>query len=489
MSPLFKCSLVAALLLATATTAHAGSSGIVLESYVGPRSADAPRLLAPVFNEMSTHGFANGPDGLGNVLQTAASSAARTAAGLPGDFSDSIEHGYKSWIKGDFKAAIATLAPLVDAAHENVAAIAQDQKLRGQVQRALIALALCNQRLGNATAAQAAMTELVRSYPDAAISRANQGPEVFALYDNTRKQLAASPHGKLTIHSSDANTSVFIDERFEKNGDVTRDDLIAGDYRVYVALGTHEGRVYHVTVAPGLPASIDIDWSFNDALQTMPTWTGFAFPTDADRARNNATFAARVAKLVGASAVAVVSIETRGGHSSLIGELVGIDSGRAIRRAHLSLDTEPSNQQLRTLGAFLDGENAADGLTVDLAPPTLKQTASAVEAIPDDHSDGLAHSHFRGWKYAVAITGLAAVGAGVEFLHLNNTCSSSPGAGQLCPRLYDTTTLGYAAIGAGAALLATSIYMFVADHRHSPTHTAAIVPANGGAMFYASSNF
>ena len=489
MSALPKTSL-ATLLLTAATVAHAAPGGIVLETYAGPRSADAPRLLAPVFDELAKHGFASGPDGVGARLQTATSSAARTAAGLPVDFADSIERGYKSWIKGDFKPAIATLAPLVELAHENVAAIAQDQKLRAQMQRGLIALALCNQRLGNTSQATAIMAELVRSYPDATISRANQGPEVFTLYDNTRKQLAAAPHGKLVLHTSDATTSVFIDERFEKNGDVTRDDLIAGDYRVYVALGSHEGRVYHATVAANTTTSIDVDWAFNDALHTTPNWTGFSFSNQADQVRSSAPFAARVAKSIGATAVAVMSIESQNGHASVTGSLVSIENGHEIRRAHLPLDIEPSSQQLHALGAFLAGDSAADGVVVELSPAAPPRITSNEKPVFDDEHDGVLHPHYGTWKYGLAITGLAAVGAGIEFLHLNNTCSSSPGPGQLCPRLYDTTTLGYVALGAGAAFIAGSVYMFVMEHRHHrQKRTAAIIPTAGGAMIYAATSF
>src|SRR5258706_6409443 len=112
--------------------AASADSGIVIEAYTGARPDNAGRLLGPVLEELTTRGFSVGYDGVGRRFEGEVSRSARTAQGMPGDFSDAVDRGHKAWIDGKYDQAVEILAPLIETAHGNAAAVSQDSKLRGQ---------------------------------------------------------------------------------------------------------------------------------------------------------------------------------------------------------------------------------------------------------------------------------------------------------------------------------------------------------------------
>ena len=103
--------------------AAAADNGVVIESYTGARPDNAGRLLGPVLEELTTRGFTVGYDGIGRKFEGEVSRSARTAAGMPGDFADSVDSGHKAWIAGRYDEAVSILSPLIETAHGNAAAL------------------------------------------------------------------------------------------------------------------------------------------------------------------------------------------------------------------------------------------------------------------------------------------------------------------------------------------------------------------------------
>src|SRR5690349_25133369 len=87
--------------------AASADNGVVIESYTGARPDNAGRLLGPVLEELASSGFTVGYDGIGRKFEGKVSRSARTAAGMPGDFSDSVDSGHKAWIAGRSDGAVA----------------------------------------------------------------------------------------------------------------------------------------------------------------------------------------------------------------------------------------------------------------------------------------------------------------------------------------------------------------------------------------------
>ena len=471
-----------AVLVVLGVAASARAGGIVLESYTGPRPPDAARLLSPILDELAARGFAGG-DTLARTYDAQVSRPAQTATGLPSDFAAQVDAGFKDWVNGQFDAAIKALGPLVEAAHANTGAFMADQSLRQPLLKALIALALSQQRTGDPGATRATFTEILRAFPDTQLSRASYGPEAADLFEQVRRETLASGKGKLTVKVADDSSVVFVDEAYRAVGS-TSADLVPGEYRVCVMKDKQPTRSHRVVVRANAETTLAVDPALDQAIHTNG-WTGFQFATDADREAHEASYAAGVARGIGASAVAVVGIEDVNGRPSIVGSLVSLETGREIRRASVAVDPDPSTERLRALAKFLAGDDPAAGLDVQLGgaggqatgSPTETSSGGALHATADTSS-----GRWGGYKWISGGLAVAAVGTGVALVALDGHCSAPMVAGRPCNELYSTKTPGFIALGSGAVLAGVSIWLFVTSGGHGPAHTAYLVPTDGGAM-------
>lgn len=445
----------------------ARADGIVLESYTGERAADAPRLLGPVLDELSRKKFTAG-DGIARQFDTQVSRAALQTSGLPADFAQQVDRGFKAWVSGKFDEAIKTLGPLVDMAHANTGRFAAEPALREPLQKALIALALAHLRIGDQAAMRAAFGELVRSFPDAQVSRAVYGPEAQQAFAEVRKELQSGGRGKLTVKVTDDAAVVFINEAYRAVGSTTA-ELIPGEYRVIVMANKQPSRAHRIAVAANAEAVIEIDPKFDLAVRTSG-FTGLAFANQSERDANEAAFAAKFARSVNASAVAIVGIDEVHGRPAVVGVLVSLQTGREIRRASIPIEPDPSTDRLRALARFLAGEEPEPGLDV------LTGGAGGGGGGGSFRDEQPAKPRWGGWRWVTGGLALGAIVTGAVLVGLDGRCSTEPPAGQQCNDLYATATPGYIALGGGAVLAGISIYLF-ATHKSAPV----VQPTSGGA--------
>ncbi|HEY5945182.1 MAG TPA: hypothetical protein VIV40_06810 [Kofleriaceae bacterium] len=452
------------------STSIARGGGVVLESYTGERPADAPRLLAPVLEELSRRDYDAG-DAVARSYEAQASRPAVTPAGLPSDFAAQADRGFKSWIAGRFEEATRILVPLVESAQANSGAFARDPSLRDPMLKALIALALAYQRIGDLGAMRSTFGEVLRSFPDAQVSRAVYGPDAAQAFDQVRRDTQALGRGKLIIKVDDAAV-VFVDEMYRAVGPTTL-DLAPGEYRVVVMMNKQPSRSHHVTVRANAETTVEIDAKLDQALRTAG-FTGMTFVNESDRDTHEAQFAQRFAKTVGASAVAVVGIDSVRGRLAVVGTLVSLQTGREIRRASIPVEPDPSRDRLRALARFLAGDDPAPGLEVQFS-------GSEQDPPNDDHHDRVEAPRgdggpWGGWRFVTAGLGVAGLATGVVLVALDGKCPSTPPMGQQCNDFYDTATPGYLALAGGAVFTGLSIYLF-ATHHSAPV----VTPTSGGA--------
>lgn len=454
------------------TSSIARGGGIVLESYTGERPADAARLLEPVLEELSQREYAAG-DTVARSYEAHASRAAVTPGGLPSDFAAQVDRGFKAWIGGRFDEAIKVLVPLVETAQANPGAFAQNPALRDPMQKALIALALAQQRIGDLSAMKATMSELLRSFPEAQVARATYGPDAHQAFEQVRREVVAAGKGTLTVKTDDSAV-VFIDEAYRAVGS-TSVELSPGEYRVVVMLNKQPSRNHRVAVRANGEATVEIDARLDQALRTTG-YTGLLFATQADRDAHEAAYAQQFAKTVGASAVAVVGIDEVRGRPAVVGSLVSLESGREIRRASIPVEPDPSRDKLRALARFLAGDDPAPWLDVQFSggpDDGLARGGDHGGATPSDARQG---GRWGGWRFLTGGLAVAGIATGVVLVALDGRCPETPPPGQQCNDYYDTATGGYVALGAGAAFAGLSIYLF-ATHEGAPV----VAPTRGGA--------
>jgi hypothetical protein len=455
-----------------------GAGGIVLEAYTGQRAADATRLLGPVLDELAARGFSAG-DTVARQIDGKVSRAAEDHGGLPADFAAQVDKGFRAWVSGKFDDAIKILVPLVDLAHANSGAFVRDPSLREPLNKALIVLAIAQQRTGDPSAARATFGEVLRAYPDSQVSRGTYGPEAADLFDQVRRELVAAGKGKLTVKSDDGAV-VFVDEVFRGTSTM---ELAPGEYRVTVMLNKVPSRSHRVVVNAGNETTIAVDAKLDAALHT-DRWTGLLFSSEADRDAHEAPFAAKLATSVGASAVAVVGIEDVRGRPAVVGSLVSLSSGREIRRASVAMEPDPSTDRLKALARYLAGDEPEGGIEV-------QPLDAAPKAGPDDggHETGggavVAHGdtsrgRWGGWKWITAAVGVGGIGTGAVLLALDGSCSMKT-VGTPCP-VYDFKAAGYGTIAGGAVFIGISVYLFATQSQEHPKRTAFFAPAGDGAV-------
>ncbi len=274
--------------------APVSAEGIVVQSFTGARPENAAQLLGPLLDELSLRGFAV-TDALSRNYEHRVSRVA--TAPMPDDFASAVERGHKAWIDGHFGDAIDTLGVLVDSAHANAAVVAQNQAHREKLFKALVALALSHQRRGDLAEARATLAEILRSFPDAQLSRSIYGPEAFQLFESVRRDVGHAGRARLSIKAPET-AAVFINEHFERVGSFTKTDLIPGVYRVFVQVGRRTSRTHAIEVRADDERVIAFDIDYEVSLHTSP-WTGFEFATSAQREADENRYATRFADEAG----------------------------------------------------------------------------------------------------------------------------------------------------------------------------------------------
>jgi len=462
--------LAASAIALAAAPARADSRNIiVLESYDRRQPKDAERLLAPLLDELG---------GLGYIVGADLASRISAAMSLPGETGErnvaaairAVDAGWSSWLNGDFKAAIDTLTGAVDILHENPATFASAPEHRELMMRALVGVALGLQRLEHGDRAQTAMAELIRSFPDQELDRAEFGPEAYALYRRVAAELREQRPGSLRVAVDDDGAAVFINERFAGTGEVVQTRLAPGRYRVYVRRGRTGGRLHIVDVAAGVDRVVSIDTALDAALRSAPHFIGLRFNGADERARLESGKATAIAREVGASGVIVVSIRQFEGRRSIVGSLLSLDSGKPQRSAAIAVEpTLPTESVVRSLARFLAGEDPAPGLIVAAPRPDLVAT-------------GPRESRFGAWPWIAAGVGVAAIAAGAVLFDLDGPIFDDQD--RHTPDEYRTRNAGIGLTVGGVVAIGAGVTMWLLDRRDSSAVEPTLAPGDGGGLTF-----
>lgn len=462
---------IAALLVLSSlpSPARAGQP-IVLESYAGERPADADAVLLPVIDELAKHGFVVGPAVVGRKLEAEVSRPA-VAGGLPEGFAAALARGYDLWTNGKFNEAAALLGPLVEAVRRSPGELARDgsEALAAQVQKAQIALAISQQKLGDRAAAKQTLAEALRGDPELKLSRGMYGQEASALYDEVLRELTERGKGKVIIEASGAG--IYVNERLVGMGKREL-YLFPGEYRVVARFGNDLSRAHRVAIAGGDIHQLEIDPDFDRAVHTQPGWTGFSFAASADRERDEQRHAAAFATAIGADQVVVVGIDIVRGRRMIKGALLNKSNGREFRSGSIPLDASPSEEQRRNLARFLNGAPATPDIIVESTGPGGRASGR----------DAAARPMWTGWKWLAGGGALAAGALGGVFLSYNGTCSAPTEPGVPCPDHYNTAVQGWISVGGAVALAGVTVLLVVRERRadDSAARAAYVAPAPGG---------
>jgi hypothetical protein len=427
--------------------AVAAAPAVVLESYAGPRPADADQVLKPVYAELGKRGFVLGPKLVTIIGETLSHGASQLTATQAIDAQRIVEDGYQKFIDGDYAAAVAAedRALAIYAA----ALVPNPDPLRKLQWKAMVVVARSHEVLGHGEDAFRVMAEAIRTFPDAVVTSAEFDPQVIALHRRVKQELARQGTGALEVRVDDSAAVVFVNERFAGTGTAKLDGLPVGRYRIYVAKGEVAGRVHEVEVAAGGHATVDIAWSVDGVLRTDDSYAGLEVPLGQDTSGEIGA-AIKVARAVGAKSVVVLGIRAVEGRRSVIAYAVSTESQNKVFGAVQLEPIDPGADTLTKLAALVAGDKSASVSGIITREPVVANRQLV----------GLRHGGLHRVKWIVGGVAIAALAAGGTLIALDNV----PDAGTTRGTNYRETKKPGIGVGIGGAVVAVvAIYMFATD--------------------------
>jgi hypothetical protein len=349
-------------------------------------------VLEALVVELHANGFVVG-DALRARVETLSRPSAPLGDAELAEIRSAVEVGWQHWTAGEYAKAVESLSPAVAKLQASPAVVAQQTPVRDQLYKALIGLAMANKRLGNQDEARQHMAAVARGFTDRGVSRAQFGPEVHDFFRKIQAELAAQGTGSLRIEVDDPAAVIFLDERYEAVGSVSRSDLLPGTYRVYVRKGDSPGRVHDVTVSPSGMTELRITWQLEAALRSGPGFVGLELADAGARERLEPRVASALARLLGASGVVVITIGPYQGRRALTASLLSVESGKPYRAAVVALEpARPAPEALRSLVRFLlTGERGKK--VIQFAFACIIAGKIRAEVRPDEITDGFIKEH------------------------------------------------------------------------------------------------
>ncbi|HEX3759812.1 MAG TPA: hypothetical protein VHW23_13955 [Kofleriaceae bacterium] len=422
---------------------------LVLESYVGQRPANADAIMAPLLDELEQRGFATRP---ASIAELAGGSAPRPGVLDTGttaaEITQPAESGYEAYTRGRFAEAEAALKLAIDRIHRNPALLVLDTSNLGATFKILVALALSQARRGDTGGSVATMLELVRTFRSQPITRVDYGPDAEQFYRAVARQAQALGRGELSISVTSEQAVIFVDGQIRGLGKAALSDLIPGTYRVFVQVPATPGRQYEVEVTAGHHAALRVDWELDSSLWLTDSWVGFAFATEAERARQAGFVGTLARRWGGGTLLAVVGMAQLSGKPAVRGQLYDA-TGRLVRGAAVVLDgaDEP---RLRALARFL-----SDGVPV-AGVHVIRDGASPGDGTADAGSGGRLAP-----RLLVGAGAAAMVAGGVLY-----AIDQDPGGPN--PMVRNTAPAGIAVGAVGLAAVSVGLWLWGARGGSSP---------------------
>lgn len=466
-------------LLGAASFARADSPGdaLVVESYVGPRPAAAERLVGALRAELERRGYVADPTVLKMRLERSVARPGLVDEGLTiATLAKKLESGINAWWGAQEDVALANLEPAVSLALRNPSHVARVEMLRDLLSQGYLILSMVQRRQGETGKSEATMGEFIRSFPDRSVEQSDFGPEALELYRFVYGDLAALKKGTLAVQVSQPGTVVYVNEIAQSSagGSVTLPQLLPGSYRVLVRSLDIADRVrlYNVPVYPDQVTTVSIDWEL-DSVLVMEKWVGFQFSTNTQQAQER-ELAAKLGTAGKAAAVITIGFSKARSGFRLVTRRHNVLTGTTVHVCQADLHG-PDRRTLGLLADCVSGEENRTKVRTSLAPAAsdsppfflgslrVEPMAAPIEVAQVAEEPVRAVPKPRGLaKWLLGGAGVAAAAAGGVLLYLDGR---APCDGPLegCPRLYDTDTLGYMLIGASAAALGASTYLFLSE--------------------------
>lgn len=465
-----------ALASATALALNAGpaSAGVGFEMYSGPRPAEADAPIAKLTKELSLLGDKFGVEAR-KSLHYVRLPAILDPTLTPSVIAEQFVLGKKRWGRGACDQANELLRVGKYYAQENPALTIQIDNLDELRFDGFIYLALCQTALKNTVGARQTLEESYRTYPDFTTTLAKHTTDGEHMWNDVRKAQAKTPRGGLHVFVDNRKVKLYVNEVARGSDGEYSGEHLPGTYRVLAVEGDKAYR-FDVEIESGAKRIVNITWNVQPSLTLSEVWFGFSPPRLTEalersfRAAVNAMFAGSE------DTIYAVGVIQQDAHWYLTGKVYDQHGARFARGGRIELGTN-DDARIRAFAKFLhDGTKTRDILSLansrDVTPALHVHSSAQTTVGPD-----LAFT----WTTAGVAAVLLAAGGWALYQDGKPNCLLS----DVCGQPYESATIGYIGLGAGAATAAVSVYSYFSERnrvRSASTTGAAIVPTRGGAM-------
>jgi hypothetical protein len=264
-------------------------------------------------------------------------------------------------------------------------------------------------------------------------------------------------HGQLGITVDDPRALVFVNGELRGTGKASVPELVPGTYRVFVQVPGSDGRQYHIAVHAGDVSTLEVHWQLDSALTISDTWAGFAYASEAERARGPVQ-AAGLARHWGLDALVVVDAMLVDGEQAVQGTVYRSD-GTIARSALVVPSGDPT--RLYALASYLADGTPSGGLRVATVPGSLDVSA---------HDSNPGGDQPRRAAWSLVAGGAVAIGVGIGLLAIDQDFGHTDAQGVKTAYYRDTAPFGIAAGVAGAASIGLGLWLMrTRPHRAQPS--------------------
>ena len=334
--------------------------GIVIESHLGGRSVDLQQLVPPLIGELDSAGFYAHAREVTTVLERRHSQRGQSlSVKSVVRVNELVARAWNSWGDVRFRDILGEANEAVELMMSRPATLVTRPMLRPVLYKAYVLLALANKRLGNPSRSDAAMDELVRTFPGK-FDWQRYGPEALAIYKQRRKALNKRGKGVLRIKVSPASAKVFVNGTFLSQKQRGGVKLYPGTYWVHTRTQV-PGRLHKVVVKPNVVTSAHIRHSLDSMLHTGEDFVGLMLPQSANRYKAQNRYAIEVGKAAEVPLVVVINVDLVRGKVALVGTVLQVSRQQIVRMAAVEVKPRaPTWDTLRNFGQFLAGTAKAE---------------------------------------------------------------------------------------------------------------------------------
>jgi hypothetical protein len=356
---------------------------ILLESYADPRPMGMARNVEQIVKAFGPANVIAGEELRRKLEPVFSRSVSRGSADEIQALLTKATEGVQAFTSSSFTVAIAELSQAVDDLANQTVALSLDPKLREARRDALLTLVKAYVKTNNVTAAQAALRELYRSFPELpALSEAQYPPRVVALANQVLGERAEQA-GTLEVKTRPSRRAFYLNEQPGGTSPRTITNLLPGTYRIYApgAADPRRGSLRLVEVKPRQSTEVSIDSEVEDRLETE-SYIGLRFTSRAEKDRFEIPLACAIAAAIAADEVIILTQQrSRSSGPELLGAVYAAD-GRFEWGVILPLTPQPDDQALARFAVSIRMRREMEGVKVAPEPPSRPSTKSAVVAAP-----------------------------------------------------------------------------------------------------------